>query len=54
MKELELIGHEVDKLRASGKRAVLATVVDIAGSSYRLPGARMLIADTQWTAGSSR
>ena len=52
MKELELIGHEVDKLRASGKRAVLATVVDIAGSSYRLPGARMLIADTQWTAGS--
>ena len=52
MKELELIGREVEKLRAAGKRAVLATVVDIQGSSYRLPGARMLIADTQWTAGS--
>lgn len=52
MKELELIGREVQRLRAAGKSAVLATVVDIAGSSYRLPGARMLIADTQWTAGS--
>lgn len=52
MKELELIGREVEALRAAGKRAVLATVVDIAGSSYRLPGARMLIVDTQWTAGS--
>lgn len=52
MKELELIAREVDKLRAAGKRGVLATVVDIQGSSYRLPGARMLIADTQWTAGS--
>jgi len=52
MKEFQLIAREVDKLRAAGKRAVLATVVDIQGSSYRLPGARMLIADTQWTAGS--
>lgn len=52
MKELELIGREVERLRAAGKRAVLATVVDIQGSSYRLPGARMLIAGTQWTAGS--
>src|SRR5688500_11527832 len=52
MKELELIGREVEKLRAAGKSAVLATVVDIQGSSYRLPGARMLIADSQWIAGS--
>ena len=52
MKELELIGREVEKLRAAGKSAVLATVVDIQGSSYRLPGARMLIADSQWMAGS--
>ncbi|MGQ0749059.1 MAG: XdhC family protein [Betaproteobacteria bacterium] len=52
MKELEIIGREVDKLRASGKSAVLATVVGIQGSSYRLPGARMLIADATWKAGS--
>lgn len=52
MKELELIGREVEKLRAAGKSAVLATVVSIEGSSYRLPGARMLIADATWKAGS--
>ncbi|HET9663325.1 MAG TPA: XdhC family protein, partial [Burkholderiales bacterium] len=52
MKELDIIGQEVDKLRAGGKRAVLATVVGIEGSSYRLPGARMLVADAIWKAGS--
>jgi xanthine/CO dehydrogenase XdhC/CoxF family maturation factor len=52
MKELELIGREVQKLRAEGRSAVLATVVDIRGSSYRLPGARMLISGAQWIAGS--
>ncbi|HEX6062705.1 MAG TPA: XdhC family protein [Longimicrobiales bacterium] len=52
MKELEIIGREVDKLRTAGKSAVLATVVGIQGSSYRLPGARMLIADATWKAGS--
>ena len=52
MKELELIGQEVAKLRAAGKSAALATVVSIEGSSYRLPGARMLIAGTDWMAGS--
>lgn len=31
------------RLETSGERAVLATVVDVKGSSYRLPGARMLI-----------
>jgi xanthine dehydrogenase accessory factor len=52
MKELELIGREVAALRAAGKSAVLATVVNIEGSSYRLPGARMLVADGAWMAGS--
>lgn len=52
MKEVELISREVERIRAEGKSAVLATVVNIEGSSYRLPGARMLIADTVWTAGS--
>lgn len=42
MKEIREILHEVGKLPA-GERAVLATVVDLKGSGYRLPGARMLI-----------
>lgn len=29
--------------------AVLATVIDVEGSSYRLPGARMLIVEGSWT-----
>lgn len=32
--------------------AVLATVVDVQGSSYRLPGVRMLIAETGETFGT--
>jgi xanthine dehydrogenase accessory factor len=52
MKELEIIAREADRLRAAGKSGVLATVVGIEGSSYRLPGARMLIADATWKAGS--
>jgi xanthine/CO dehydrogenase XdhC/CoxF family maturation factor len=30
---------------AQGRRAVLATVVQVAGSAYRRPGARMLFPD---------
>ena len=52
MKELEIIAREVEKLRAEGTPAVLATVVGIQGSSYRLPGARMLVAESTWKAGS--
>jgi len=33
-------------------KAVLATVVATSGSTYRRPGARMLIADGEWLAGS--
>lgn len=42
MKEIREILKEVEAL-AAGERAVLATVVDLKGSGYRLPGARMLI-----------
>jgi xanthine/CO dehydrogenase XdhC/CoxF family maturation factor len=52
MKELETIVKEAAHARAAGKRAALATVVSIEGSAYRLPGARMLIADGKWIAGS--
>ena len=52
MKELEKIVYEALRARASGKAAALATVVSIEGSGYRLPGARMLIVDDRWVAGS--
>jgi len=52
MKELQRIVSEVERARAEGKSIALATVVAIDGSSYRLPGARMLIVDGKWTAGS--
>lgn len=42
MKEIREILSEIEKLPA-GDKAVLATVVDLNGSGYRLPGARMLI-----------
>lgn len=42
MKEIREILHEVENLPV-GEKAVLATVVDLKGSGYRLPGARMLI-----------
>jgi xanthine dehydrogenase accessory factor len=44
--------HELRKLlqiaalwQKSGKRVVLATVVDLEGSSYRRPGVRMILND---------
>ena len=42
MKEIREILRQIEELDA-GERAVLATVVDLKGSGYRLPGARMLI-----------
>ncbi|MGZ8266679.1 MAG: XdhC family protein [Burkholderiales bacterium] len=52
MKELEKIVNEAQAARAAGRTAALATVVGIEGSAYRLPGARMLIVDDRWVAGS--
>ena len=52
MKELQKIVHEAESARAKGKSLALATVVGIEGSAYRLPGARMLIVDGKWVAGS--
>lgn len=42
MKEIREILDRVSKLE-DGERAILATVIDVRGSGYRLPGARMLI-----------
>jgi xanthine/CO dehydrogenase XdhC/CoxF family maturation factor len=52
MKELLKIVNEAQAARAAGKSVALATVVGIEGSAYRLPGARMLIVDGKWVAGS--
>lgn len=45
MKEISDILAEYKNIRATGKKAALATVVRVEGSSYRQPGARMLISD---------
>lgn len=43
MKEIPALLNAWDRLRDAGDEAVLATVVKVEGSSYRSPGARMLI-----------
>jgi len=52
MKELESILALWAQVEASGESAVLATVVKTSGSSYRLPGARLLLTRTGQRAGS--
>lgn len=46
MKELQTILQAKTSLADRNIKAVLATVVDVQGSGYRLPGARMLIGET--------
>lgn len=43
MKELSLILEKYRQLKEINQTAILATVVDVVGSGYRRPGARMLI-----------
>lgn len=45
MKEINDIIRAFDKARQAGKQSALATVVHVKGSSYRRPGARMLITE---------
>lgn len=45
MKELKAIVSAYHKIHFNKQRAALATVVKVRGSSYRSPGARMLITD---------
>lgn len=51
MNELERIAREAARLEAEGSAFLLATVVRVAGSSYRRPGARMLVGEGRWIAG---
>jgi xanthine dehydrogenase accessory factor len=52
MNELQAIVDAFMETDARGERAVLATVVSVAGSAYRRPGARMLVTETGMTVGS--
>ncbi len=52
MKELQEIVAAWEALCAEGREAVLATVVQVSGSTYRRPGARMLLAGEGRLAGS--
>lgn len=45
MKEIEDIIQSYKKAFAAGKKTALATVVHVEGSSYRRPGARMLVTE---------
>lgn len=51
MKEIQEILKKIESLQPNEK-AILATVVDVQGSSYRLPGAKMLILENGDTFGT--
>lgn len=46
MKEIKDILNAYAEAKKDGKKSALATVVHVEGSSYRRPGARMLVTDT--------
>ncbi len=52
MTELQRLLLAYDRYRAEGRACALATVVDVAGSAYRRPGARMLVTADGQLAGS--
>ncbi|QRO02204.1 XdhC family protein [Archangium violaceum] len=52
MKESRALMESWEALRAQGAPCVLATVVGVTGSAYRRPGARMLMTEEHWHAGS--
>ncbi|MBC8143801.1 MAG: XdhC family protein [Armatimonadetes bacterium] len=51
MKELREVLEGLETLQQRGEEAVLATVVEVCGSTYRRAGARLLISRQGWTAG---
>ena len=52
MQELHAILEALVDSQRAGKTAILATVVQVEGSAYRRPGARMLMTEDGWRAGS--
>ncbi len=51
MRELQDIARGWTELRSRGQEVVLATVVATSGSTYRRPGARLLLSAERWIAG---
>ncbi len=51
MKELQDILKKTERFSA-GEKAILATVIDVVGSGYRRPGARMLIDENGYSVGT--
>jgi xanthine dehydrogenase accessory factor len=51
MSEVDVIVREAAALRRVGAPFLLATVVAVRGSSYRRPGARMIVSGDRWVAG---
>lgn len=51
MKEIQKILEEIGSFGAE-KKAILATVIDVVGSGYRRPGARMLIDENGYSIGT--
>jgi len=51
MKELRRIAEAWTRLREKGQPGLLATVVETQGSTYRRPGARLLMSEDRWLAG---
>ena len=52
MNEVRALVEAFDAARASGERCALATVVSVEGSSYRRPGARMLVCESGASTGT--
>src|SRR5439155_18281716 len=52
MKELRSIIQAFREARSRGEQCALATVVQVSGSAYRRPGARMLVTEAGRTTGS--
>lgn len=52
MSELRFIVDTAAELRAAAEPFLIATVMRVRGSSYRRPGARMLLTADRWAAGS--
>ncbi|MCX6368653.1 MAG: XdhC family protein [Armatimonadetes bacterium] len=52
MTELLRVARAAQAAFALGESAILATVIRVGGSTYRRPGARMLLTETGWAAGS--
>jgi xanthine dehydrogenase accessory factor len=52
MNELQQLVRAWEPVAESGGQAVLATLVKVSGSTYRQPGARMLMTEDRWLAGA--